>query len=408
MAKQIIQIELEDDTVRELAVLGSPLAVLARLASATADGVRHRQSPRAHTNASLRVERDKADDRDVDRSAIVEAAADEVLRVARDHADELVQPTRIIEDARDDADATLEAERSERRRKLAQLLTVERGATDTGLSGERAGTDAMIVDLREANQHMVATTVRAHELQLEADAARERAEKSEQELRAVAEFREMFIGILGHDLRSPLGALMMNSETMVRRRQLDEHDAQAVARILRSGERMTRMIAQLLDLTRARLGGGFPLEPAPTDLGAICQHVVEEFEPTSMQLKVDGDLTGTWDRDRLAEVLSNLAGNAAEHRERGTSVSVRAHAEAAEVLVEVSNQGPPIPADLLPHLFEPFRRARQREKSPNGNLGLGLYIAHQIVLAHGGTLEAHSEGGTTTFVMRLPRPGPTG
>lgn len=408
MAKQIIHLELEDDTVRELEALGSPLEVLARLAYAAADGVRHRHAQRVHTDASLQVERDKADDRDVDRSSTVDAAADEVLRVAHEQADKLARPTHIIEDARADADATLESERAERRRQLADLLAAERKATDTDLTGERADTDTMIVDLREANEQMVRATIRAHELQLEANAERERAEKSERELREVAEFREMFIGILGHDLRNPLGAVMMSAATMVHRRKLDEDDARAASRIVRSGERITRMIEQLLDLTRARLGGGFPLEPAKTDLHEICRHVVEEFEPTSIELTVEGDLTGTWDRDRLAEVLSNLAGNAVEYRSKGTCARVRAYAEEAEVIVEIENQGPPIPADVLPHLFEPFRRARQREKSASGNLGLGLYIAHQIVLAHGGTLEAHSEGSTTTFVMRLPRSVPTG
>ena len=86
---------------------------------------------------------------------------------------------------------------------------------------------------------------------------------------------------------------------------------------------------------------------------------------------------------------------------------IKAHAEGAEVIVEVNNQGDAIPADVHPFIFEPFRRAKQHEKSATGNLGLGLYIAHQIVLSHGGTLEAHSAGGTTTFVMRLPRRSPS-
>jgi signal transduction histidine kinase len=145
-----------------------------------------------------------------------------------------------------------------------------------------------------------------------------------------------------------------------------------------------------------------PIEPKPTDLREVCRNVVEEFEAT-IQLDVEGDVTGTWDQDRLAEVLSNLLGNAIEYAAPGTVLIVKAHTDGAEVVVEISNQGDPIPADLLPFLFEPFRRARQREKSETGNLGLGLYIARQIMLSHGGTLDAHSAGGMTTFVMRLPR-----
>jgi signal transduction histidine kinase len=220
--------------------------------------------------------------------------------------------------------------------------------------------------------------------------------------RAVAEFREMFIGIVGHDLRNPLGSILMSAGRLLQRGRLDDHDAESAARIIRGSQRITRMITQLLDLTRARLGGGLPIEPKPTDLRGVCQSVVEEFE-APIQLEVEGDVTGTWDRDRLEQVISNLAGNAIAYAAPGTAVIVKARANGAAVVVEVSNRGEPIPAEVLPFIFEPFRRARMRKESSAGNLGLGLYIAHQIVLSHGGALEAHSADGTTTFTMRLPR-----
>jgi len=224
--------------------------------------------------------------------------------------------------------------------------------------------------------------------------------------RETAEFREMFIGILGHDLRNPLGSITMAAALLLRRGHLDEQDSKAVARIINGSQRMSRMIAQLLDLTRFRLGGGVQLQMAPSDLREIAQNVIEEFDAPT-QLHVEGDVTGTWDRDRLAEVLSNLAGNAIQYATPGTVVSVRAKVDGeAAVVVEISNQGDPIPADVLPFIFEPFRRAKQQEKSTSGNLGLGLYIAHQIVLAHSGTLDARSAGGTTSFLMRLPRDTP--
>jgi hypothetical protein len=229
-----------------------------------------------------------------------------------------------------------------------------------------------------------------------------KSQEREGDLRAVAEFREMFIGIVGHDLRNPLGSIGMAAGLLLRRGHLDEQDGRVVARIVHGSQRMSRMITQLLDLTRARLGDGLPIEPKPTDLREICRNVVDEFE-APIDLEVLGDVTGTWDPDRLAEVLSNLAGNAVEYATPGTAVVVEAREDGAEVVVEVRNQGHPIPADVLPFIFEPFRRAQQREKSKAGNLGLGLYIARQIVLSHGGTLDAHSVDGTTTFVMRLPR-----
>jgi signal transduction histidine kinase len=197
----------------------------------------------------------------------------------------------------------------------------------------------------------------------------------------------------------------MTATSLLRHGRLDEKAKKQVTRIIGSSKRMTRMISQLLDLTRARLGGGFPLEPKPTDLGEVCRNVVEEFEGP-IQLEVEGDVTGTWDPDRLAEALSNIAGNAIEHAAPGTTVAVKAHADGPEVVVEISNRGEPIPEDVLPFIFEPFRRARQDRKSATGNLGLGLYIAKQIVHSGYGTLAAYSADGMTTFLMRLPRQAP--
>jgi signal transduction histidine kinase len=432
MAKRSITLELDDETIRHLAVLGKPNEVLALLAYSAADGAqRHGQQPqRDQTDESLRVERDKADAGDAEKREAVDQAADEVVRIARHRADQTVQIARddadrrsqstaseaisegersradvVLEHERSTADAKLGHERAERRRYRAEFLAVERDATDMDLSGERSIVDKLIVDQREANEQMIGATIRAQELSIEADAAKERAEGIERELRAVAEFREMFIGILGHDLRNPLGSIGMAAALLLRRGHLDEQDAATAARIIRSGQRMTRMVTQLLDLTRARLGGGLPIEPKPTDLREVCRNVVEEFEAT-IRLEVEGDVTGTWDHDRLAEVVSNLTGNAVEYAAPGTLVLVKAQADETEVVVEISNRGDPIPEEVMPFIFEPFRRARKREKSATGNLGLGLYIAQQIVLSHGGTLGAHSADGTTTFVMRLPRCSP--
>ena len=234
---------------------------------------------------------------------------------------------------------------------------------------------------------------------------RKRAEGQVSELlhreRELAEFREMFIGVLGHDLRNPLASIVMSAAGLLRRDELDQQDAERAAIIIRGGQRMQRMITQLLEFTRVRLGGGFPIAPAPADLREICRNVVEEFE-ASIQLEVEGDVTGRWDEDRVTEVLSNLLGNATEYARPGTAVLVKAYPDGPDVVVEIVNQGDPIPADVLPFIFQPFRRGR-REMSPTGNLGLGLYIANQIALSHGGTLDARSAGGRTTFEMRLPR-----
>ncbi|CAN5329484.1 HAMP domain-containing sensor histidine kinase [soil metagenome] len=428
MSRRSITVELDDDTIRYLAGLGDPGEVVARLACAAAEDVDHRGRPRRdRTNESLRIERNKSDDVFTMARDAADGMADEVVRVARERADRVVQTARhdadskrppqstvaeasserrradgLVEDQRSDADALLSNERAVRRRHTNTFFAVERDAMDKDLTGERAHSDRLVVDQREANQQMVIATLRARDLTVEADVARQRAEDSEQKLRAVAEFREMFIGILGHDLRNPLASIAMASEYVLERGQLDTQDAVKVSLINRNCERMTRMIMQLLDLTRARLGGGLPIESKPADLRTICKTVVADFD-AAVQLEIPGDVTGIWDEDRLEEVLSNLVANAIVYGTPGTVVIVKAHADGAEAVVEVSNEGDPIPEEVRPYIFEPFRRARQREKSPTGNLGLGLYIAYQIVLAHGGTLDAHSAGGTTTFVMRLPR-----
>ena len=232
-------------------------------------------------------------------------------------------------------------------------------------------------DLREANQHLVRATIQAQELTEKVEAALARSEESERQLRAAAEFREMFIGVLSHDLRNPLGTIAVLADVVLHCR-VDDEARRSISRIVANTQRMSRMIYQLLDFTRARLGGGFPLEPKPTNLRDVCQNVAEEFG-ARIHLDLEDDVTGTWDPDRLVEALSNIAGNAVEHARPGTEVVVKGRPEGAEVVVEIVNRGDPIPADLLPFIFEPFRRGKG-ERSTTGNLGLGLYIAHQIVL----------------------------
>jgi signal transduction histidine kinase len=232
-----------------------------------------------------------------------------------------------------------------------------------------------------------------------ARARRRRAQVREEHVR----FQEGFIGILGHDLRNPLSAILVSAE-LLGHRALAEPDAKAVARIRSSSQRMTRMIHQLLDLTRTR-SGGIPVQPRPVDLAELAHRVVDELEiahpEQRMALAVETAATGgEWDADRLAQVISNLVGNAIDHG-RGEPIEVRIGDDGARATLSVHNQGEPIPAALLPAIFEPFRRGDHAR--PSG-LGLGLYITRQIVIAHGGEIEVESSADTgTTFRVRLPR-----
>ncbi len=221
---------------------------------------------------------------------------------------------------------------------------------------------------------------------------------------------EMLMAMLGHDLRGPLSAILMSAMVLERRAE-NELSRQAAARIQSSGKRMSRMIADLLDLARARLAGGIVVTPAPMELGALLQRLVQESQAAhpDRELKWEqvGDGEGRWDGDRLAQVASNLIGNALRHGEATEPVRVRLDGRQPErVEFSVANAAA-IPAELLPHVFDPFRSGRRASNESSG-LGIGLYIVQQVVEAHGGTVGVESDGVRgTSFLVSLPRTTPT-
>jgi len=228
--------------------------------------------------------------------------------------------------------------------------------------------------------------------------------RREQEAKETARFREHFVGILGHELRNPLTAIVTSAQLLLRYGQLVERQAKVVGRITASADRMARMIDDLLDFARSGLGGGFPIHPRRIDLGELCEQVIDELEfaypGRTITLAANGDLWGSWDADRISQVVSNLVANALQHGQPEAEVRVALDAEGETVLLTTHNGGPPIPREVLPHVFEPGRRGDARA----GGLGLGLFIAQQIVLAHGGSIQARSSAEEgTTFTVALPR-----
>jgi signal transduction histidine kinase len=177
--------------------------------------------------------------------------------------------------------------------------------------------------------------------------------------------------------------------------------------------RMSRMIDQLLDFTRIRLGRGLPLERRQTDIAQICRGVADEVEPSAtgsrLQLSVAGSATGAWDADRLAQLVSNLVSNAMAHGLPDQPVAVTIDGQGDDtVLLHVTNGGF-IPEPILPIIFEPFRMGADRKAERSSGLGLGLYISQQIVLAHAGSIQVTSSAGDgTRFTVRLPRNPKTG
>jgi PAS domain S-box-containing protein len=222
------------------------------------------------------------------------------------------------------------------------------------------------------------------------------------------QFRERLMGIVSHDLRSPLHGIILNAELLLRSEDVSGPVLTGVQRIIRSTERMSRMITDLLDFTRARLGGGIPLQRRPGNLVELVRATLEEFEvshPGRVVLSHEpGPYSGEWDPDRLAQVLSNLVGNALHHGAAHTPVEVALRQEQSTLVLTVHNQGAPIPEALLPHVFDPFRGA---DGGSRQGLGLGLYIVQQILQAHGGSISVDSRADPgTTFTVRLPRGSP--
>jgi signal transduction histidine kinase len=217
--------------------------------------------------------------------------------------------------------------------------------------------------------------------------------------------REIFVGMLGHDLRNPLGAITMAAQQLLLHAdRLDPTHRRLAKRILGSATRIERMADDLLDFTRGRIGGGVPIAVAPTDLATVLRDVAEEFNEAfpdrSIRARTDGtDLRGEWDGDRLSQVVSNLIANALEHG--GDPIEVVGRADGERVVLEVRNQGE-IARDQLGRVFDPFVSLAASRSGRRG-LGLGLYIVREIARAHGGAVEASSDRGTTSFRVLLPR-----
>lgn len=222
--------------------------------------------------------------------------------------------------------------------------------------------------------------------------------------------KEMFLAILGHDVRTPLGAIMMSATGLLMSQNLGQPQQAAASRILTSGTRIQQLVNDLLDFTRTRLGAGIPLLCAALDLGEVCRQVVDEaaaYHPDrELRFEASGPERGSWDGARMGQALANLVGNAGQHGAADTPVSVTLRGTADEVVVAVHNMGPVIPAGQMHLIFSPLKRIARGATRPHdsGSMGLGLYIASEIVRAHGGRIDvASSEAAGTTFTVHLPR-----
>ena len=232
----------------------------------------------------------------------------------------------------------------------------------------------------------------------------------------VARSRDIFLAILGHDLRSPLSAIANLSLYLGSPGLLPAGAAlEAVQRIERSTVKMDAMITDLLEYTRTRLGRAIPVLPQAGSMEQICRMAFEEirsaFPERIFRLETAGALEGWFDGERFQQVLSNLLNNAVQHGATAEPITLRACGEPDDITVQVTNHGRPIPPEQLQVIFEPLVQIAPAAGGPgraDDGLGLGLYIAHQIVSMHGGTMQAESSARATVFSARLPRNRPEG
>jgi two-component system, sensor histidine kinase and response regulator len=237
-------------------------------------------------------------------------------------------------------------------------------------------------------------------------AAHAELRRMQRTLEVEAEFRERFMGMLAHDLRQPLNTIHLAAQTLALPERATGKPSGALAMQQRAVARMKRMIDELLDFTRSRPESGMPIQRQTTDLTSIVQATLGEMRPGwpghVLTLHAEQPCVGRWDPDRLAQVCSNLIGNALEHSAPNSPIDIRVSCTESSAELTVSNLGTVIPAALLGTLFEAFRRGGSVRANSNG-VGLGLYIVDQIVRAHGGSVVADSSEAGTHFRVQLPR-----
>ena len=229
----------------------------------------------------------------------------------------------------------------------------------------------------------------------------------------VDESRALLLGVLGHDMRTPLAAVAMSAQYLLQSETLDGQHMRAVARIIKSTGGLRTMVNDLLDFTQTSLGVALPIAAATTDVAEIGSEVVEELRALhpdrALDIRCIGDCVGLGDAARIGQMMSNLVSNAIHHGARDMPISVTVMGAADAIELRVNNGGQPIATDAVGTLFEPLSKSAKASEDRHlgsSGLGLGLYIAREIALAHGGSIEVESnEVDGTTFIAKLPRTG---
>ena len=237
------------------------------------------------------------------------------------------------------------------------------------------------------------------------------AESVKQYAKDVAKSRDLFLGVLGHDLRGPLSTIDSSTALLAMPNASTDTKRQALERIRRSSRGMTGLINDLLDYTQTRSGHGLTVTPLTCDLRRACEESIDAMQATYPQQQFAADLVGDLvlqaDEKRLEQVLSNLLNNAVQHGDGEAPVSLTAHGDADTLFLSVKNMGRPIEPELLPTIFEPLVQGAEAEGGTDraqSSIGLGLFIVREIVRGHEGTIDVESsEARGTVFTVKLPR-----
>jgi sigma-B regulation protein RsbU (phosphoserine phosphatase) len=260
------------------------------------------------------------------------------------------------------------------------------------------------VDRRRYERELVNARIEAERLRKEADVLKASAQSDLSSEREIAELREQFIAVLGHDLRNPLASLSAGVRLMLAAKSPAE--AEKLGRMMQgSVDRMAKLVDSVMDFARGRLGGGLALkDKEPIDLDPVFAQVIEELSIDHPDRQIITEIALSrpvmCDGGRLAQLLSNLLANALHHGARDKPVRFSAATHASSLVMSVANAGAPIPPELIDHLFQPFYRGKVGASKQG--LGLGLYIASEIAKAHNGWLDVTSDEAETRFTLIMP------
>jgi phosphoserine phosphatase RsbU/P len=295
----------------------------------------------------------------------------------------------------------------ELRRKDGKAVPMMANIAERSWQGERLLHVAVLIaeDRHKYERELLLQRKRAEDLatlhardQQELSAARAQAEDR-------ALFAEQLVGVVSHDIRNPLAVIHMSTALLERGLPAPQQQA-AIARVSRSVQRVQHLIAELLDFSQARVGGGLGVRKTEVDLHQTVADSVAElsvaFPDRELRHERQGSGRCLADADRIVQAMGNLVANAATHGASGRPITVRTEGEGARFRIEVHNEGAPIPPELLPRLFEPM--VRGAEAGASQGVGLGLYIVREIMRAHGGAVHVRSTAADgTRFVLELPR-----